>query len=57
MDAINFQTVFTLVFFIAFMVMVVWVFWPSRKSRYKDAADLPFVADKNEFGREPQRHE
>lgn len=57
MDAITFQTVFTLVFFLAFMAMVVWVFWPGRKSRYKDAADLPFVADKKEFGQEPQRHE
>jgi len=57
MDVISFQTGFTLLFFIAFMVMVVWVFWPGRKSRYDDAANLPFKADHNEFSREPQRHE
>jgi cytochrome c oxidase cbb3-type subunit 4 len=57
MSAINFQIVFTLVFFLAFMAMVAWVFWPGRKSRYNDAANLPFVADKNEFGRESQRHD
>ncbi|MCC1497760.1 cbb3-type cytochrome c oxidase subunit 3 [Alcanivorax sp. 1008] len=57
MDVITFQTGFTLIFFLAFMTMVIWVFWPGRKSRYDAAADLPFVADKNEFGRESQRHD
>jgi cbb3-type cytochrome oxidase subunit 3 len=57
MDVISFQTGFTLMFFIAVMVMVIWVFWPGRKSRYEDAANLPFKADHNEFSREPQRHE
>jgi cbb3-type cytochrome oxidase subunit 3 len=57
MGVINFQIGFTLVFFLAFMTMVIWVFWPTRKSRYDAAADLPFVADHNEFGREAQRHE
>jgi len=57
MDVISFQTGFTLMFFLAFMTMVIWVFWPARKSRYDDAAQLPFDADRTEFGREPQRHE
>ncbi|MFN3713167.1 MAG: cbb3-type cytochrome oxidase subunit 3 [Alcanivoracaceae bacterium] len=57
MDAINFNIIFTVAFFTAFMVMVIWVFLPRRKSRYDDAAQLPFVADQKESAREPQRHE
>jgi cbb3-type cytochrome oxidase subunit 3 len=57
MDVISFNIVFTVAFFTAFMVMVIWVFLPRRKSRYDDAASLPFVADQQESGQEPQRHE
>jgi len=57
MDVISFQTGFTLMFFLAFMTMVIWVFWPTRKSRYDDAAQLPFDADRSDSVGEPQRHE
>jgi cbb3-type cytochrome oxidase subunit 3 len=57
MDVISFNIIFTVAFFTAFMVMVIWVFLPRRKSRYDDAAQLPFVTDQQESAREPQRHE
>jgi cytochrome c oxidase cbb3-type subunit IV len=56
MDVINFNILFTVAFFTAFIVMVVWVFLPRRKARYDDAAQLPFTDDKHEFG-ESKRHE
>lgn len=34
-----------LYFFIAFVVIVVWVMWPSRKRRYDDASEIPFRED------------
>ena len=32
-------------FFIAFVVVVVWVMWPSRKRQYEDASKIPFRED------------
>ena len=57
MNVITFQSAFTLAFFLAFVTMVAWVFWPGRKSRYDDAANLPFADEKTDLAREPQRHE
>jgi cytochrome c oxidase cbb3-type subunit 4 len=34
-----------LYFFIAFVVVVVWVMRPSRKRRYEDASQIPFRED------------
>jgi cytochrome c oxidase cbb3-type subunit IV len=34
-----------LYFFIAFVAIVVWVMWPSRKRRYEDASKIPFRED------------
>jgi cytochrome c oxidase cbb3-type subunit IV len=35
-----------LYFFIAFVVIVIWVMWPSRKRKYQDASKIPFREDK-----------
>ena len=43
MDLRTFQILFTVIFFAGFVAMVIWVYWPGRKSRYQDAANLPFV--------------
>lgn len=42
MNAVDFHTVLTVLFVIAFVCMVVWVYLPSRKSVYQKAAQLPF---------------
>lgn len=34
-----------LYFFIAFVVVVIWVMRPSRKRRYEDASQIPFRED------------
>jgi cytochrome c oxidase cbb3-type subunit 4 len=34
-----------LYFFIAFVVIVIWVMWPSRKRRFDDASKIPFRED------------
>ena len=45
MNVINFHSVLTLVFFIAFVAMVIWVYLPARKGTYDNAAQLPFDGD------------
>jgi cytochrome c oxidase cbb3-type subunit 4 len=35
-----------LYFFIAFVVIVIWVMRPSRRRRYEDASKIPFREDK-----------
>jgi cytochrome c oxidase cbb3-type subunit IV len=37
-----------LYFFIAFVIVVIWVMWPSRKRRYDDASKIPFREDQRE---------
>ena len=37
-----------LYFFIAFVIVVIWVMWPSRKRGYDDASKIPFREDKRE---------
>ena len=56
MNVINFHSVLTLIFFIAFVVMVIWVYLPARKRHYEDAAQLPFEDDR-QSDREAKRHE
>jgi cytochrome c oxidase cbb3-type subunit 4 len=34
-----------LYFFIAFVAVVVWVMWPSRKRQYEDASKITFRED------------
>lgn len=42
MTLIDFHSVLTLLFFVVFIGMVIWVFLPSRKKVYDNAAQLPF---------------
>jgi len=56
MNAVDFHTVLTVLFFIVFIGMVVWVFLPGRKQVYKNAAELPFAGESQQ-SREPGRHE
>lgn len=42
MNAIDFHTLLTVLFFVVFIGMVVWVYWPGRKGTYDRAAQLPF---------------
>lgn len=37
-----------LYFFIAFVAVVIWVMWPSRKRKYEDASKIPFREDQRE---------
>ena len=37
-----------LYFFIAFVAIVIWVMWPSRKRKYEDASEIPFREDQRE---------
>lgn len=39
--AAGFHTVLTVIFFAAFIVMVIWVWLPRRKKKYDEAARLP----------------
>jgi cytochrome c oxidase cbb3-type subunit 4 len=34
-----------LYFFVAFVVIVIWVMWPSRKRGFDDASKIPFRED------------
>lgn len=45
MGGAGFHTVLTVLFFIAFIVMVVWVWLPRRKKHYDDAARMPLDDD------------
>lgn len=56
MDVIDFHSVLTLVFFVTFIAMVVWVYLPGRKHRYDSAAQLPLDGQR-EFNQEAGRHE
>lgn len=56
MTAISFHNMLTLIFFVAFVVMVVWVYLPARKGHYDNAANLPFEGDAQSKG-EAKHHE
>lgn len=53
----TFQILFTVIFFAGFVAMVVWVFWPGRKSGYDKAANLPFADEPRSAGPSTQEHE
>ncbi len=55
MNAIDFHTVLTVLFFIVFIGMVIWVYLPGRKRVYQDAAQLPFAAESKQ--QKESRHE
>ena len=60
MNAISFHSLLTLVFFVTFIGMVFWVYWPARKGTYDNAAQLPFAADNKDRIKEDgedNRHE
>ena len=56
MSAISFHSLLTLIFFVAFVVMVIWVYLPARKHRYDNAAQLPFEHER-QSQREAKDHE
>lgn len=45
MNVINFHSLLTLIFFVTFIGMVIWVYLPARKGSYEKAAELPFAGD------------
>ena len=55
MNVINYHIVLTVVFFIAFIAMVVWVYAPGRGKKYEDIARQPLEDDLNRAGE--SRHE
>lgn len=57
MSAIDFHSVLTVLFFVAFMVMVIWVYLPRRKHKYQEHAWLPFVDEDAPARREDRDHE
>jgi len=55
MSAVNYHIALTVVFFIAFIAMVVWVYVPGRGKHYEDIARQPLEDDLNRAGE--SRHE
>lgn len=53
--AANYHIVLTVVFFIAFIALVIWVYRPSRKSEHERHAELPFAEEPAR--KENERHE
>ena len=43
----NFQALITLIFFIAFIVMVIWVYRPSRKKDYEKLGHMALEAERD----------
>ena len=56
MNVISFHSVLTVLFFVLFIGMVIWVYLPGRKNRYTEASELPFV-DEPGFKQEKQSDE
>ena len=42
----SYQALFTLVFFVAFIAMTLWVYRPSRKKDYEKLAHMALEADR-----------
>lgn len=57
MDAIEFHSVLTVVFFIAFIALVVWVYLPGRKDKHERHAQIPFVHEDAAARKEKNDHE
>lgn len=47
MSLINYHVVVTVIFVIAFVAMVIWVYLPRRKTTYDDIANQPLEDDMN----------
>ena len=56
MNAVDFHLVLTVLFFIVFIGMVIWVYLPSRKGIYQQVAQQPFDGELKQSG-ESARHE
>ena len=56
MSAVDFHTVLTVLFFVVFIGMVIWVYLPGRKGVYQQAAQLPLEGESKQSG-ESARHE
>ncbi len=48
MDAGLLSTIVTVVFFLLFIAILVWVFHRGNKQKFEDAANLPFQEDAGE---------
>ena len=46
MNIVDYHVALTLLFFVAFAVMVIWVFLPSRRKKYQDIARQPVEDDR-----------
>lgn len=57
MDQSDFHSVLTVVFFIAFIVLVVWVYLPGRKAKHERDARLPFADEEASGRKENKDHE
>lgn len=55
MTLIDFHSGLTVLFFVVFIGMVIWVFLPSRKTVYDNAAQLPFDGEPTQ--QEKRNHE
>lgn len=53
--ATGFHIVLTIVFFVAFIALVIWVFRPGRKAEHQRHAELPFAEEPAR--KEEDRHE
>ncbi|HLR17509.1 MAG TPA: cbb3-type cytochrome c oxidase subunit 3 [Alcanivoracaceae bacterium] len=42
----SFHAYLTLAFFLAFVVLILWVFRPGRKEQYQKLGDIPLDSDK-----------
>ena len=57
MDQSDFHSVLTVVFFIAFIGLVIWVYLPGRKAKHERDAQLPFADEKASGRKENKDHE
>lgn len=57
MDATEFHTILTVVFFVAFIALVIWVYLPGRKARQERHGELPFVDEDATARKEKNDHE
>lgn len=56
MNVIDFHSILTVLFFVAFIGMVIWVYLPRRKKVYTQASELPFAGEPG-FNKEKQSDE
>ena len=51
MDAGSLGSIVTVLFFVLFIVIVWWAFHRENKSKFEDAANLPFQEDAKDAGK------